>query len=294
MLSFSQPRSAGIKFELLWLLAKVAQKSRLRGIERLIPLVYPLEKRRDYHLEVTIEYDTNLLINIDTASFVEYSIFFYGYFEPEISGLIKRVFRPGFVAFDIGANIGCQTLIMALYAGEKGQVIAIEPHPKICARLIDNIRLNRLKNVQVLQCGLSNVTGEEILHCAPDDYPNQGVSSLYSGSVLNVEVPIQVQTLDNIMQAGTYNRLDFVKIDTQGSDYNILLGAIQSIGIYKPYLLFEYEVNEWTRAKADFSVCDDLLTRQGYTLYVLRRRGLDKVKNGLPHFANILAVPPFV
>ena len=150
-----------------------------------------------------------------------------------------------------------------------------------------------MKNVQTLQCGLSNTVGEFALYVAPDDFPNQGMSSLYPQSVLSIEVPVAIQTLDNVIQAKGCSRLDFVKIDTQGNDYKVLLGGEKSIQEYRPYLLFEYDENEWGRSNVDFATCEKFFDKQQYMLYVLGITGtLTKVKYGLPKFTNIFAVPP--
>lgn len=282
----------GFKFGMLWRLAKAVQRYNPRGIGRLLRAVYSPYVRQSDHMELAIEYDSDLLINIDTASLIEWSIFFYGHYEPEISNLIKRVVKPGYMTFDIGANIGCNTLIMARSAGEAGRVIAVEPNPKIYMRLTENISLNRMKNIEPIQCGMSNTIGELTLYTAPDNFPNQGMSSLYPQSVLSIEMPVKVQTLDSIMQAKRCDRLDFVKIDAQGSDYDVLLGGERSIQQYRPYLLFEYDENEWGRSNVDFAKCDAFFRKQEYRLYVLDSTGaLIRLKYGLPGSTNIFAAP---
>ncbi len=287
------PRNKGFKFRMLRRVAKAVQKYQPRGIDRVLRAIYSPDSRQNDHFEIVIEYDTDMLINVDSASFIEWSIFFYGYYEREVSNLIKRLVKPGYVALDVGANIGCHTLIMGRSTGETGQVIAVEPNPKIYTRLTENIRLNRMKNVQTLQCGLSDIAGEFTLYVAPDDFPNQGMSSLYTQSALSIEVPVQIQTLDAVIKAKGCNSLDFVKIDTQGNDYKVLLGGERSIQEYHPYLLFEYDENVWGRSDADFAACDEFFRKQQYTLYVLDVTGsLTKAKYGVPRSTNILAVPP--
>jgi hypothetical protein len=147
--------------------------------------------------------------------------------------------------------------------------------------------------VQVLPCALSDSPGELTLYVAPDDFPNQGMSSLYQQEALSLEVPVTVRTMDEVMQESGCQRLDFVKIDTQGNDYGVILGGERSIQEHRPHLVFEYDEGEWGRAQVDFSACETFFGKLGYTLYVLDSTGtLRKAKYGVPPSTNIFAVPP--
>jgi FkbM family methyltransferase len=282
----------GLKFQALWWLAKFTRRYRPPKIDRFLRLVYSPDRRQHDHINIAIEYDVNLMINVNTASFLEWCIFFYGYYEPEIDALIKRLFRTGFVAFDVGANIGMHALIMGQYAGNTGKIVAVEPNPRIHRRLIENISLNRLANIQPMQCGLSNTRGERTLHLAPDDFPHQGMSSLYPQPELTNKTTIQVNALDEIAVSLELERLDFIKIDTEGNDYNVLLGGEMSIQRYRPYILFEYVENTWSKGGFQFAMCEELFAKHKYMLYALHPKNyLKQLKGKVPASANILAIP---
>ena len=114
------------------ILAWLTRKFHPRGTERLLRLVYHPDKVRCFN--AIIPYDGDLRIHINTASFIEWKLYFYGYHDPELVGLIKQHFKSG-VFVDVGANIGVITLIAAKAARE---VIAIEPIPGIARRLRQN------------------------------------------------------------------------------------------------------------------------------------------------------------
>ena len=293
MPALAESHNKGLKFRVLRRVAKVVQKYHPRGTDRLLRAIYSPDARQKDHIETVLEYDDDLSINIDTASFIEWCIFFYGHYEPEVIALIKQVVKRGDVAFDVGANIGCHTLIMARAVGEMGRVVAVEPNPKIRKRLSDNLCLNRMNQALVVDCGLSDVDGESSLYVAPDNVANQGMSSLHPQPFLTSTVPVKIETLDGLMQRSGCEKLSFVKIDTQGNDHKVLLGGAESIQKYRPYLLFEYDKTEWSISSADFATCDDFLRKNSYTLYVLGRGGaLTKAEQGVPDMANIFAVPP--
>ena len=73
----------------------------------------------------------------------------YGAREPEQKFIIESTLKPGMVAFDLGANLGYYTVMMARLAGERGRVYAVEPFPDNFRLLGENVRRNRLKNVQL-------------------------------------------------------------------------------------------------------------------------------------------------
>jgi FkbM family methyltransferase len=242
-----------------------------------------------------VSYDDSLLINIDTASHIEADIFFYGYYEHEITKLIKRVFRPDFVAIDVGANIGCHTLIMGFLAESTGHVLAIEPHPTVFRRLVENVRLNRLSNIYPCQCALADFTGQSVLYSKPETFPNQGMANMYPGGwnpTTLMEIPVKVETLDSMVQAQGYTRLDFVKIDTEGNEYQVLKGGQESIRRYLPYVLFEYVDWTWEKLGVEFDTCRAFFDDMDYSLYVVQSRFLTRLEKNIPQSANILAVPP--
>ena len=68
-----------------------------------------------------------------------------GTYEPEVEKLVREVARPGMTAYDLGANLGYMTLLLAKAVGERGRVVAVEALPVNVARLREAIRLNRLE-----------------------------------------------------------------------------------------------------------------------------------------------------
>src|SRR5271165_6032794 len=72
---------------------------------------------------------------------IDSSIYYTGAFEPETTAAIRRLVRTGFVALDIGANVGCHTLRMAKLVGTAGRVFAFEPMPWARAKLQKNLSL---------------------------------------------------------------------------------------------------------------------------------------------------------
>lgn len=283
-----------LKFKVLQKIARMTRKYQFRWTDLFLRFIYDQDKRQIDHFQIIMPYDSQLLINVDTASFLEWYLFFYGYYEPEIVHLIKRLFRPGFVAFDVGANIGCHTLIMSSCAGG-GKVVAVEPHPAIFERLIENIQLNRLNNIKPLQCAFSDKHERLTLYAPEESDCNKAKSSFYPDTVsmYPVKIDVEVNTLDEIMLQESYNKLDFLKIDTEGHEFNVLLGAEDSIKKYRPYIVFEYDQRTWKNAGHDFSQVMNFFAELKYSLASVHNGYFSPVGSSLPQTTkyNLLAYP---
>ncbi len=79
---------------------------------------------------------------------------------------MRRYLRSGDSVLDIGANIGVYTLLAASEIGPTGQVLAFEPVPETSRRLLENIEINQLDNVQIYTCALGDKNGSVYLNCA--------------------------------------------------------------------------------------------------------------------------------
>lgn len=288
------PKNEGIKFRILQILAEVNRKYRFPFSRRFFNFIYPWDKRSKDYFDVVIEYDRDLYICVNSSSYIEWHIFFYGYYEKEIIDLFKRLFKKDFYAFDVGANIGTHTLIMSSLAGENGKIIAIEPHPKIFGKLIENLSINRITNIQALQCALSDLSENSILYSFAEGKPNKGISSLgYLCDNAN-KIKIQCKTLDEIMVEKKLSKLDFIKIDVEGYEYNVLIGAKNSIQKYRPYILFEYDEANWNTLGQDLNSVKRFFSEIYYSLYVIKNKYIISIDYTLPKEDNILAIPKLI
>ena len=84
---------------------------------------------------------------LDLTQGIDFSIYLFGAFEPEIVRYASRIIKPGAKVIDIGANIGAHTLPLAHLVGPSGAVFAFEPTDYAFEKLLRNIHLNpNLKN----------------------------------------------------------------------------------------------------------------------------------------------------
>jgi FkbM family methyltransferase len=155
------------------------------------------------------------------------------WFEDEI-GFVKQVLRPGARVIDIGANYGVYTLTMAAAVGDQGHVWAFEPATSTARCLQDSVSLNRFKNVSVIQAALSNRTGKARLSLDR----NSELNSLASqANALTEEVA--VTTLDRCKSESGLKEIEFIKVDAEGEEQNILAGGGELLSVESPLIMFE-------------------------------------------------------
>lgn len=131
------------------------------------------------------------------------------------------------VVVDIGAHIGIFTLKAARKA-KKGLVIAIEPYPPNFELLTRNIKLNRLEHTVVpLNIALASYNGKARLYIGKES-GTHSISSRWSKARWLEErdfVEVTTKTLDSVIKRLQVKRVDFIKIDAEAAELNILKGA---------------------------------------------------------------------
>lgn len=177
-----------------------------------------------------------------------------GAFEPAELEFVRRHAAPNTTAIDVGANIGIFTVPLALAVGNRGHVVAIEPEPENARRLLDNVLLNDVDNVQVRVMAAGDRDGSARLHEGRDPAFHSVETAAESTGTL-----IRVETLDEIWTRTGSPRVSLVKIDTEGGEQTVLRGSTRMLRACHPVLLVE------ARGRADVRWVDEFLGQFGYT-----------------------------
>lgn len=146
--------------------------------------------------------------------------------------------------FDVGANVGNYSKLIR----EKNRcdILAFEPNPPTTKRLRDNVLA--LDGVKVFEIGFSDFSGEtEIFDKQSQESTSQ--ASLYSEVISDYyhsdikSTKIKLETIDTFCQREGISRISLLKIDTEGNEYKILLGASKMIAEERIDLIhFEFNV----------------------------------------------------
>lgn len=159
----------------------------------------------------------------------------HDWFEDEIR-FIRTFIKPGMQVIDIGANYGAYALSMAKLAGDTGKVWAFEPTENTAACLRASIRENSFSNIELIQAGLSDRLGQARLYTSPNSELNSLSKEAVSGGQYET---IRLLTLDHCLQQYGWQDIDFIKLDAEGEELNILKKGKQTLGTLSPLVMFE-------------------------------------------------------
>jgi len=166
---------------------------------------------------------------------------FYGPYEPWAWKYIR--IEENSVVIDIGAHIGLYTIPIAKIA-KNGFVVAIEPNPDNFKCLIENIRLNSLRNVITLNIAAWNDDCELNLFRG---YSSAWHSVIRSRYVTDQTVRVRAKKLDDVVKELGLNKITLIKIDVEGAEFQVLQGLKSTLQQFKPDLLIEiWKDNEKT------------------------------------------------
>jgi FkbM family methyltransferase len=149
-------------------------------------------------------------------------IYYLRTYESECTDYLMRGLRPDDVCFDVGANLGYYTVLMAK-AVPQGRVYAFEPDPLSNALLQLNVQINRLENVVVNCLALGESPGASSFFQCTDSAFNSFRDTGRKGVFRVIQVP--VTTLDEFVVANDVPRVDFMKVDVEGAEGLVLAGA---------------------------------------------------------------------
>ncbi|MBS1810944.1 MAG: FkbM family methyltransferase [Acidobacteria bacterium] len=196
--------------------------------------------------------------------------------------LFNRLLHKGAVVIDVGANIGYYTRIASNLVGQEGQVLAFEPSPKALSVL--KLNTGDLGNVQIFPVALSDSEGEVRFYVRK----NGGTSSLSADSGAQ-QVLVKMTTLDHLPI--NVQQVDFIKIDVEGFEPDVLRGAQSVIKRFRPIVYLEYFEHYAEQRGFASSVFDSFFSDLDYELYWVDERAQDTHLISKTPSNYIIAIP---
>jgi len=133
-------------------------------------------------------------------------------------------------------NYGYFACLLAKYTAS---VHGFEPIPWLAARAQANADLNGFSNLFIVQTALSSQTGTAMLNLPAEDDANWGTSSLVHRSSGSATLAVKLDTVDAYADRHHLDRLDFIKLDVEGAEEMVLVGAINTLKRFRPIVIFE-------------------------------------------------------
>jgi FkbM family methyltransferase len=200
-----------------------------------------------------------------------------------------RLVTKGAVVMDCGANQGIYACAFGALVGPRGRVYAFEPQAYAAEALHRNARLNGFEHVSVEQIAISNSNGTAMLDVSS--------GPVFASILRNVggseAVSVPTLSLASFAERVDLGRLDLIKMDIEGAEYDALVGANSIIARFKPTIVLEATPEDISLpVEKRWNAIVELLTDYGYTMYCFSDAGQLERKDQVSDFnPNVVFLP---
>ncbi len=163
------------------------------------------------------------------------------------------------VVIDVGAHIGLYTFLASDRIGKKGVVISLEPHPDNFRLLKKNIRLNKKTNVMPLQYVVWSENKVLKLYESVSIGAHHSVFGARKG-VSESYILVNTITIDSLMEKLKKRKVDWIKIDVEGSELEVIRGAKKTLLKHNIKIIVE------CISKKSYLKTKDFLEKLGYSM----------------------------
>ena len=231
-----------------------------------------------------------IFYELDLSEGIDLHIFLFGNFQDHIFNHKLYQLPKNAVIFDIGANIGDTTLNFAKLV-KQGKVYAFEPTDYAWQKLIRNVSLNpslyhRIIPYKVFIADETKDNSDLIAYSSWKVDSHDKKSHPYHGGLPMSATNTASITLDDFCTREKISRVDLIKIDTDGHECSVLKGAIKTLSMHKPAIIFEISQYTLIEEGKTFEWLWHLLSSVGYKylINIINNRliTIDNYKKELP------------
>lgn len=283
------------RFALAMVVSKIAP-SKLRT--RLCRLIYNYNSARNKGFDWIIDYQPlsgirSLKLLVNTKEFISWNILFLNHYEQNTNLILQKKIKEGMYVVEAGSQIGSETVLLGALVGSTGKVFAFEPNPLTLKRLRLNIEINDFSDRIVSADIALGDTNQAISFFIDDEKePNQGRASKYNYDARTIKITARQQKLDDWMREHNIPRIDFIKMDVQGAEIDVLHGAKKSIKQFKPLIFTEVSASMQNGSGHGIESMYRMLTSLGYTVHLIAPKGeLQTISKDSMVGGNWLATP---
>ena len=194
--------------------------------------------------------------------------------EPELFAIFEKYLTKGSVVIEVGSYYGDHTVYMSKLVGDTGKIYAFEPFPDTFSKLCHHLDINECKNVVPVKAVISSREAYYRLVTRGDPFAVDFLSNPdgarfveneghFPNPVVQKSYSLDTLFLGRHLQKRTLSRLDLLKVDAEGMDFEVLFGAMNLIFVFYPLIVFEYNANISTKP---FKNYQKLLSLFGYKI----------------------------
>jgi FkbM family methyltransferase len=188
-------------------------------------------------------------MEVNRLDAVKWCIYYFGWFEPQISLAWKALLKPGSRVLDVGGNVGYHALLAAKCVGSHGQVVTFEPSKKIYDQLVRNVRLNEYAQVDCRHAAISNRCGTVKLYFAGANL--QGNSSIMEARKTAVSEDVAALTFNEVGAIIPLAEVDLIKIDVEGAENLVVESLVRFLSDLKESCVIFIEITSSSEKPAE-------------------------------------------
>lgn len=186
-----------------------------------------------------------------------------GTYEVPIQNIFTQHLKPGDVFYDIGANVGFFSIIAAKLVGDKGKVYAFEPGEGNANSIRHNARLNNFNHIEVIEKAVSHTSGEGQLLLAKYS-GGHALATADAPPDLAGEVTVDLVSIDDLIAQNKIAPPNFVKIDVEGAELDVLKGMTETIKTARPAIIYEVDDGDRTAYERKYQELADFFKSFDY------------------------------
>lgn len=176
---------------------------------------------------IQMRYDDRYVIDLLPNEGASRLTFYFGLSEPDLFRLYDEFIKPGMIVFDVGANIGLHSLYIANRVAPSGKVFSFEPVRNIFLRLKSHVLNNKVNNISLHNCALGEKPG--VLSFSENREDTSRSFVFHADESTTEELLAPVETIDRFVKQNDIRHINFLKIDVEGFEENVLRGADESL-----------------------------------------------------------------
>ena len=181
--------------------------------------------------------------------------------------VLQQILSAGGLFVDVGANFGTFSLLASRFVGSAGRVIAIEPQVRLALLIEESLVLSGVTNCEVTRAACGSAPGERSLLVPSMDSGRAGFFEAFSARPGHRRERVKVSTLDVLLADQNPQGKTLIKIDVEGSEMDVLDGAMETIDRLQPAIMIE--LNRWSAEAAGTTPKEiiDRLASLGYSSF---------------------------
>ena len=242
----------------------------------------------------------NITYEVDLSEGTDLSLFLFGSFQKHVVSSELLNIPKDATIIDVGANFGLMSLPFAQLAPQ-GKVYAFEPAHYAIEKLKRNLSLNPelAKRIEVINAFVSAKSSEHSEMKAIASWKvnneNSEIHQFNMGAVKSAEGVPSI-SLNDFCQKENLARVDFIKMDTEGYESDVLKGSADAIARYRPQIIFEIGLYSMVERGIDFSFFSNYFEKLNYKMYDSASKAMITLANHKKYIPakatiDIIAIP---